>query len=54
MTGKRYGMMQLRASLAQILHKYKLEPAVPYNVPNEAYAVILAPEGGLSVKFVPR
>nr|DAB41785.1 TPA_inf: cytochrome P450 CYP332A12 [Heliconius hecale] len=52
--GKRYGMMQLRASLAQILHKYKLEPVVPYNVPNEAYAVILAPEDGLTVKFVPR
>ncbi|CAH0722424.1 unnamed protein product, partial [Brenthis ino] len=52
--GRRYGVMQLRASLAQVLHKYKLEPAEPYNVASEPYAIILAPSGGLSVKFIER
>nr|DAB41791.1 TPA_inf: cytochrome P450 CYP332A33 [Melitaea cinxia] len=52
--GKRYGMMQIRASLAQLLLKYKVEPAVPYNVKTDPHAVIMSPKDGLSVKFVPR
>lgn len=47
-------MMQIRASLAQLLLKYKVEPAVPYNVKTDPYAVIMSPKDGLSVKFVPR
>ncbi|CAF4781552.1 unnamed protein product [Pieris macdunnoughi] len=52
--GKRYGMMQMRTALAQLVHKYKLEPSVPYDVESDPYSVILAPADGGSVKFVPR
>ncbi|CAH2100102.1 unnamed protein product [Euphydryas editha] len=52
--GKRYGMMQIRASLAQLLLKYKVEPALPYNVETDPYSFFMAPKDGLSVKFVQR
>ncbi|XP_050352237.1 cytochrome P450 6k1-like [Nymphalis io] len=52
--GKRYGMMQVKASLAQLLVHYKIKPALPYTVKTDPYAVIMAPKDGLSVKFVPR
>nr|DAB41797.1 TPA_inf: cytochrome P450 CYP332A44 [Calephelis nemesis] len=52
--GKRYGMMQIRAALAQLIVKYKLEPALPYPLGNDPYAVILAPADGGKIKFVPR
>lgn len=47
-------MMQMRTALAQLVHKYKLEPSVPYDVKSDPYSVILAPADGGSVKFVPR
>ncbi|XP_045507718.1 cytochrome P450 6k1-like [Colias croceus] len=52
--GKRYGMMQMRTALAQVVHKYKLEPASSYKVESDPYSVILAPANGCTVKFVPR
>nr|DAB41815.1 TPA_inf: cytochrome P450 CYP332A45 [Phoebis sennae] len=52
--GKRYGMMQMRTALAQLIHKYRLEPAAPYPVDSDPYSVILAPADGGTVKFVPR
>ncbi|VVD04808.1 unnamed protein product [Leptidea sinapis] len=52
--GKRYGLMQIRTALAQIVHKYKLEPTFPHKVAVDPYAMILSPEDGLSVKFVSR
>nr|DAB41820.1 TPA_inf: cytochrome P450 CYP332A13 [Depressaria pastinacella] len=53
--GKRYGMMQIRAALAQLVHKFKVEPGpVPYYVISDPYSVILAPKNGGSVKFIPR
>ncbi|CAH2233755.1 jg3617 [Pararge aegeria aegeria] len=52
--GKRYGMMQMRAALAQVILNYKVEPAVPYAVRSDPYAVILAPKNKLSVKFIKR
>ncbi|XP_068628698.1 cytochrome P450 6k1-like [Battus philenor] len=53
--GKRYGMMQIRASLAQLIMAYELKPAeIPYDTPSDPYSVILAPKDGLSVKFVAR
>nr|AXB26392.1 CYP332A21 [Hebomoia glaucippe] len=52
--GKRYGMMQMRTALAQLVHKFKLVPSVPREVETDPYSVILAPADGGSVKFVPR
>nr|DAB41778.1 TPA_inf: cytochrome P450 CYP332A4 [Danaus plexippus] len=52
--GKRYGMMQVRAALSQLIYNYKIEPVVPYKVKPDPHSVILAPQDGLSVKFVPR
>nr|DAB41795.1 TPA_inf: cytochrome P450 CYP332A42 [Calycopis cecrops] len=52
--GKRYGMMQVRAALAQIVQHFKLEPNEPYEVRTDPYSVLLAPYGGGTVKFVPR
>ncbi|CAH2068447.1 unnamed protein product, partial [Iphiclides podalirius] len=53
--GKRYGMMQIRAALVQLISAYELKPAdIPYEVETDPYSVILAPKDGLSVKFVPR
>ncbi|XP_046969988.1 cytochrome P450 6k1-like [Vanessa cardui] len=52
--GKRYGLMQVKASLAQVLLHYKIESVLPYKVKTDPYAVIMAPMDGLSVKFVPR
>ncbi|XP_023944126.2 cytochrome P450 6k1-like [Bicyclus anynana] len=40
--GKRYGMMQVRAALAQIVLKYRVEPAVPYSVQTDPYAVYVS------------
>lgn len=54
-TGKRYGMMQIRAALVQVISSFELTPAdIPYKVKTNPYGVILAPKDGLSVKFVPR
>ncbi|XP_045760427.1 cytochrome P450 6k1-like [Maniola jurtina] len=52
--GKRYGMMQMRAALAQLILHYKIEPGVPYPVASDPYAVLLAPKSDLSVKFIAR
>ncbi|XP_049887196.1 cytochrome P450 6k1-like [Pectinophora gossypiella] len=53
--GKRYGMMQMRAALAQLIHKYRVEPGpVPYIVQPDPYSVLLAPKNGGCVKFVRR
>ncbi|CAK1599619.1 unnamed protein product [Parnassius mnemosyne] len=53
--GKRYGMMQIRSALAQIIAAYEIKPAdIPYKVETDPYSVILAPKDGLSVKFVAR
>ncbi|XP_072936245.1 cytochrome P450 6k1-like [Epargyreus clarus] len=51
--GKRYGLMQVRAGIAQIILKYQLKPAVPYNIKTDPYSVMLSPEK-CSVKFVER
>ncbi|CAK1547097.1 unnamed protein product [Leptosia nina] len=53
-TGKRYGMLQLKIALSQIIHKFKIEPVMPYNLKSDPYSVALAPIDGASVKFVPR
>lgn len=54
-TGKRYGMMQIRAALVQVISSFELKPAhITYKVKTNPYGVILAPKDGLSVKFVPR
>ncbi|XP_013144330.1 PREDICTED: cytochrome P450 6k1-like [Papilio polytes] len=53
--GKRYGYMQIRASLAQLVAAYKFLPAdIPYKVETDPYSVILSPKDGLSVKFQAR
>ncbi|XP_026484406.2 cytochrome P450 6k1-like [Vanessa tameamea] len=52
--GKRYGMLQVIASLAQVILHYRIESVLPYTVRTDPYAVILAPKDGLSVNFVPR
>ncbi|XP_041974729.1 cytochrome P450 6k1-like [Aricia agestis] len=52
--GKRYGMMQVRAALAKIVEKFRIEPGEPYEVPTDPYSVMLSPKGGGTVKFVPR
>ncbi|XP_048004379.1 cytochrome P450 6k1-like [Leguminivora glycinivorella] len=52
--GKRYGLMQVRAALAQLLHKYRVEPVTAYELKADPYAVFLAPANGGSVRFVPR
>ncbi|KAI5642504.1 cytochrome p450 domain-containing protein [Phthorimaea operculella] len=53
--GKRYGMMQTRAALAQLIHKFRMEPGpVPYKVQPDPYAVLLAPKNEGCVKFIPR
>ncbi|KAJ2946515.1 hypothetical protein O0L34_g12567 [Tuta absoluta] len=53
--GKRYGLMQTRAALAQLIHKFRVEPGpVPYKVQPDPYSVLLAPKGGGCVKFIAR
>lgn len=47
-------MNQIRAALAQVVHKYRLEPAGPYEVPSDPYSLVLSPKGGGVVKFVSR
>lgn len=49
-------MMQIRAAIAQMIHKYKFEPTLeePYEIDPDPYSVILAPRSGGSVKFVLR
>ncbi|XP_073941945.1 cytochrome P450 6k1-like [Choristoneura fumiferana] len=53
--GKRYGLMQVRTALAQLLHKYRVEPVTDkYELKADPYAVLLAPANGGSVNFIPR
>ncbi|XP_075986809.1 cytochrome P450 6k1-like [Anticarsia gemmatalis] len=52
--GKRYGMLQVRAAIAQMVMKYRFEPKDPYNVETDPYSVILGPKGGGKIKFVLR
>nr|ACZ97408.3 cytochrome P450 CYP332A3 [Zygaena filipendulae] len=53
--GKRYGLMQIRAGIAQVLHKYRVEPATDsYNIPIDPYSVFTYPKNGCAVKFIPR
>ncbi|XP_050553196.1 cytochrome P450 6l1 [Spodoptera frugiperda] len=52
--GKRYGMMQIRTAIAQLITKYRFEPAAPKNLGTDPYSVLLAPKNGGKVKFVPR
>ncbi|CAK1547098.1 unnamed protein product [Leptosia nina] len=52
--GKRYGMLQLKIALSQIVHKFKIEPVMPYKLKSDPYSIVLAPIDGASVKFVPR
>ncbi|XP_045760665.1 cytochrome P450 6k1-like [Maniola jurtina] len=51
--GKRYGMMQMRAALSQLILKYRVEPAVPYSVTTDPNSYLLAPKQ-ISVKFIER
>nr|DAB41775.1 TPA_inf: cytochrome P450 CYP332A38 [Lerema accius] len=52
--GRRYGMLQVRVALAQMIMNYKFQPAVPYEVKTDPYSVMLSPDKGLSVKFISR
>nr|DAB41794.1 TPA_inf: cytochrome P450 CYP332A39 [Operophtera brumata] len=54
--GKRYGVIQVRAALAQMLSKYRVEPDPnePYLVKPDPYSVMLSPLSGGRVKFVLR
>nr|ADE05588.1 cytochrome P450 332A5 [Manduca sexta] len=54
--GKRYGLMQIRAAMVQMVQKYKFEPAVgePYQIDSDPYSVLLSPKSGGRVTFVPR
>lgn len=52
--GKRYGLLQMRAAIAQMIHKYKFEAAEPHSTPSDPYSVILSPKSGGRIKFVPR
>ncbi|XP_063633244.1 cytochrome P450 6k1-like [Cydia splendana] len=52
--GKRYGLMQVRAALAQLLHRYRVEPVSSYELKADPYALFLAPANGGSVRFIPR
>nr|XP_034840837.1 cytochrome P450 3A19-like [Maniola hyperantus] len=48
--GKRYGMMQMRAALSQLILKYKVEPAVPYPVTTDPNSYLLAPKNISRIK----
>nr|DAB41783.1 TPA_inf: cytochrome P450 CYP332A2 [Helicoverpa armigera] len=52
--GKRYGMMQIRAVIAQIIKKYRIEPDGPQTWQTDPYSVFLRPKHGGKVKFIPR
>nr|AXB26395.1 CYP332A24 [Yponomeuta padella] len=52
--GKRYGMLQVRAALAQLMRNFRVEPHNPYDVESDPYALTLAPARGGRVKFIPR
>nr|ADE05587.1 cytochrome P450 332A4 [Manduca sexta] len=54
--GKRYGLMQIRACLSQMVHKFKFAPTPeePYEINPDPYSVLLAPKSGGRVKFISR
>ncbi|CAF4834850.1 unnamed protein product [Pieris macdunnoughi] len=52
--GKRYGMLQLKTALVKIVHNFRIEPIMPYELKSDPYSIVLAPIDGASVKFVPR
>ncbi|CAF4834862.1 unnamed protein product [Pieris macdunnoughi] len=52
--GKRYGMLQLKTALAQIVRNFRIEPVMPYELESDPYNIVLAPIDGASVVFVSR
>nr|DAB41789.1 TPA_inf: cytochrome P450 CYP332A31 [Mamestra configurata] len=52
--GKRYGMMQIRTAIAQMIMKYRFAPDGPKHLETDSYSVILGPKSGGKVKFIPR
>nr|AWH61658.1 cytochrome P450 [Helicoverpa armigera] len=52
--GKRYGMMQIRTAIAQMVMKFRFEPDAPKIVESDSYSVILSPKNGGKVKIIPR
>ncbi|XP_045497732.1 cytochrome P450 6j1-like isoform X1 [Colias croceus] len=52
--GKRYGMLQLRTAIAHVVHKFRIEPVMPYILESDPYSIVLSPSNGGSVKFVTR
>lgn len=46
--------MQVRTAVAQMMMKFRFEPAESYIVEKDPYSVILGPKSGGKVKFVPR
>nr|DAB41787.1 TPA_inf: cytochrome P450 CYP332A1 [Heliothis virescens] len=52
--GKRYGMMQIRTAVAQMITKFRFEPDAPEILESDPYSVILSPKNGGKVKILPR